>query len=258
MKGFLNRLTLTAMNGRGLLWLLLLWVPPALSAAELHVAVASNFSGVMKVIAARFEAQSGHRVILSFGSTGKHYAQIKNGAPFDLFFAADAHRPELLEQAQIASPGSRFTYAIGRVVLWSPSADYVDGQGDILNSGRYRYLAIANPILAPYGKAAREVLETRGLWADLNRRMVRGENIAQTFQFVSSGNAELGFVAYSQIRSSGRTIKGSVWVVPQALYTPIKQQAVLLREGEAARALMAFVRSDGMRRIIQEHGYDIP
>ncbi len=228
------------------------------SAEEIRVAVASNFSGAIKALAARFEADSGHKVTPVFGSTGKHYAQIINGAPFDAFFAADKKRPELLEQEGMALPGSRFTYAIGKVVLWSPKAGYVDAQGDVLLTGNFTYLAIANPRLAPYGRAAEEILRARGLWDELNARMVRGENIGQTFQFVRSGNAALGFVAGSQVRSLGHPLQGSLWEVPQGLYTPVEQQAVLIKENVVARAFLSFVKSDESRALVREFGYATP
>lgn len=228
------------------------------SADEVLVAAASNFIGAIGKIAHRFEAESGHKVTLTFGSTGKHYAQIRNGAPFDLFFAADAKRPTLLEDEGLALPGSRFTYAIGRLILWSPKQDFIEAQGKVLEQGKFRYLAIANPKLAPYGVAAREVLQSRGIWNALRGRMVRGENIGQTFQFVKSGNAQLGFIAYSQVKLPGRPVEGSFWEVPQSLYTPIEQQAVLLNDGEAARALLSFVKSDASLQIIRGFGYGIP
>ena len=215
-------------------------------AEEIRVAVASNFANVIKILSAQFEAATGHKVTLIYGSTGKHYAQIRNGAPFDAFFAADIKRPELLEKAGFALPGSRFTYARGKVVLWSPRAGYIDAEGEVLAKGAFTYLAIANPGLAPYGKAAEEVLRARGLWDELNTRVVRGENIGQAFQFVKSGNAELGFLAYSQVRRPGHPVEGSWWEVPQALYTPVDQQAVLLKENEVARAL------------VREFGYTTP
>jgi molybdate transport system substrate-binding protein len=227
-------------------------------AQEIRVAVASNFAGAMKKLVEDFEAHSDHSVTLSFGSTGKHFAQIKNGAPFHAFFAADIHRPQILEQEGIAVAGSRFTYAVGKLVLWSPRAGYVDASASILERGDFRFLAIANPTLAPYGKAAEEVLLARGLWSGLAGRLVRGENISQAFQFVRSGNAELGFVAYSQVQRPDRSIEGSYWEVPQGLYTPIAQQVVLLRENEAARAFLLFVRSPQASNIIRAHGYDTP
>jgi molybdate transport system substrate-binding protein len=227
-------------------------------ANELRVAVASNFADAMRVLAADFEVKTGHRVTLVFGSTGKHYAQIRNGAPFDVFFAADTARPQLLETQGVAQPGSRFTYAIGKVVLWSPRAGYVDPEGRVLRRASFRHLAIANPELAPYGKAAREVLQKLGLWDELKARTVRGQNVSQTFQFVKSGNAELGFVAYSQVARPGHPTEGSWWAVPQTLYAPIEQQAVLLQPSRIGADFLDFARSEGALELIRGYGYDTP
>ncbi len=227
-------------------------------ADEVNVAVASNFTAAINTITTRFEAQTAHKVTLISGSTGKHYAQIKNGAPFDVFFAADVDRPRLLEGEGFAVSGSRFTYAVGKIVLWSPREGYVDAEGKVLQKQEFRYLAIANPQLAPYGKAAQEVLSAKSLWDALQGRIVQGENIEQTFQFVESGNAELGFMAYSQIRRPDHPLAGSYWEVPQSLYSPIEQQAVLLKDREAARAFLSFVKGEDARTIIQAFGYDTP
>ena len=226
-----------------------------LSAAQINVAVASNFTDAITTISERFKARTSHHVTLIFGSTGKHYAQIKNGAPFDVFFAADIQRPKLLEKEGIALPESRFTYAFGKVVLWSPKSNYVDPKGNVLKRDGFRYLAIANPKLAPYGVAAQDVLQALGIWEELSGRLVRGENINQAFQFVKSGNAELGFVAYSQVKQPGRPVLGSVWEVPQALYTPIEQQAVLLKNSKVARSFLVFSQSEEAREIIRGYGY---
>jgi molybdate transport system substrate-binding protein len=228
------------------------------AADEIRVAVASNFADTMREITGRFEQQSGHNVTLVFGSTGMHYAQIRNGAPFDAFFAADVKRPKLLEEEGITLADSRFTYAVGKVVLWSPNADYVDPAGEVLEQGDFRHLALANPKLAPYGRAAREVLEKRGQWRNLQDRIVRGENVGQAFQFVNSGNAELGFVAWSQIKRPGRPLAGSWWEIPQALYSPIEQQAVLLNANSVARDFLSFVRGNEALRIIGAYGYGTP
>ncbi len=238
--------------------ILLLLTGGQATSAEIQVAVASNFADAIKAIANAFQAQTGHKVILIFGSTGKHYAQIRHGAPFDLFFAADSKRPARLEKEGVALPGSRFTYAIGRIVLWSPQEGLVDSAGKVLEKGRFRHLAVANPKLAPYGKAAQEVLRARGLWDRLQGRMVRGENIGQTFQFVKSGNAELGFVALSQVKRPGQTMKGSVWQVAESLYSPIEQQAVLLKDRDIARRFMQFVKSDESQAVIRGFGYGTP
>ena len=238
--------------------ILLCVLQSAASAGEVRIAAASNFSTALRAIVERFEADTGHRVSMSFGSTGKHYAQIRNGAPFDVFFAADRQRPTLLEAEGIALSGSRFNYALGRLVLWSPESSFVDAEGDVLDGGDFRHLAIANPLLAPYGRAAQQVLQARGLWEDLQARLVRGENIAQAYQFVRSGNARLGFVAYAQVMQPGGTVEGSFWLVPESLHAPIEQQAVLLRDTPAARDLLDFVRSEVSLAIIRDYGYNIP
>lgn len=235
------------------------WLPPGtVSAGEIRVAVASNFRLTLDELADRFESGGGHEIRVISGSTGKHYAQIVNGAPYDAFFAADAERPLRLEREQRCVPGSRFTYALGKLVLWSPQAGFVDPRGRILRDGRFRHLAIANPDLAPYGLAARQVLSSLELWEALAGRLVRGENIAQAFQFVASGNADLGFVSRAQLVLPGRSFGGSSWEPPQTLYDPIDQQAVLLRDSGPGRAFMAFVRSPEARALIRDHGYDVP
>lgn len=246
------------------LYSFLLFVTPALHCSqqsvspEIKVAVASNFAVTMNSLAERFESDSGHTVIVITGSTGKHYAQIRNGAPYDMYFAADVRRPELLEKEGVAIEASRFTYAIGRIVLWSPQPNYVDSTGTVLEQDDYFRLAIANPVHAPYGRAAQEVLRRRGLWEQLSRSIVRGENISQTFHFVRSGNADIGFVAYSQIVGINENESGSFWIVPQTMYSRIEQQAVLLKDGSAARAFLSFVRSATGRQIIHDHGYGTP
>ena len=227
-------------------------------ADELRVAVASNFAGAMRAIAASFEQHSGHDVRLVFGATGKHYAQILHGAPFDAYFAADLKRPRLLEQQGLTIAGSRFTYAIGRLALWSPRGGFVDQRGEVLSGGDFHHLAIANPKLAPYGRAAREVLRGRGLWQTLQDRLVRGENIGQTFAFVASGNAELGLIAWSQIKRPDQAMTGSWWRVPATLHAPIEQQAVLLRDRPATRSLMDYLHSDEAITIIHAYGYGTP
>ena len=228
------------------------------SADEIRVAVASNFSSTMKALTAQFEQQTNHRVILAFGSTGKHFAQIVNGAPFDAFFASDIDRPALLENDGLSIPDSRFTYAIGRLVLWSTKNDYVDSAGNVLERGNFKRLSIANPKLAPYGRAAQQVLQAKGLWTQLRDRIVRGENIAQTFQFIMSGNAQLGFVALSQIQQIETETRGSYWIVDKTLYESIEQQAVLINDNPTAKSFMDFVKSNIGRGIIQRSGYDTP
>ena len=237
---------------------MVLVAPPSLAADEIRVAVASNFRQAMNVVADRFEDTSGHTVTLIPGSTGKHYAQIVNGAPFDAFFAADAERPRALEAEKRIVPGSRFTYAIGKLVLWSAAERLVDPAGEILQSGSFDHLAIANPELAPYGEAARQVLQALGLWEELGSRLVRGENIGQTFQFVVTGNAELGFVARSQLYMPKHEFRGSAWEPSQTLYDPIQQQAVLLRDTPVGRDFMVFMRGEEARALIRAYGYDVP
>jgi len=227
-------------------------------ADELRIAVASNFATTMAALTSRFEQQSGHSVTIATGSTGKHYAQIVNGAPFDIFFAADVERPERLENEGLIVPGSRFTYAIGRLVLWSPLNNRADMNADILTTDTYQHLAIAHPRLAPYGKAAKQVLAKKGLWQQLQTRIVRGENIGQTFQFVKSGNAQLGFVALSQVTSLEPRSQSSYWLIDQSLYDKIEQQAVMLKSTPATQAFMRYAQSQEARTIIQQYGYDVP
>jgi len=245
---------------RDLRWLLLaaLLTSQPLQAAEIRVAVASNFRHAMAELATRFEAAAGHEVTVIPGSSGKHYAQIVHGAPFDAFFSADAERPLRLERERRIQPGSRFTYAIGKLVLWSPRDDFVDPEGKVLMVNAFAHLAIANPQLAPYGAAAREVLQSLGIWERLAGKLVRGENIGQAFQFVVSGNAELGLVSRAQLTMPGRPFGGSAWDPPQSLYNRIDQQAVLLEDSAAGRAFMAFVQSVEARALIRTYGYDVP
>jgi molybdate transport system substrate-binding protein len=219
-------------------------------------AVASNFTTAMERIAAHFNAKSGHRVVVSYGATGKFYAQIKHGAPFDVFLAADSKHPALLEQERLTVPGTRFTYAVGRLALWSARPGDVDDPGAILKTGDFKHLAIANPKTAPYGEAARTVLQRLGVWERIRPRLVMGENIAQTYQFVATGNAELGFVALAQLIEGAQ--QGSYWLVPQELHRPLVQQAVLLQHGQdnaAARALLEFLKGDEARTLIEALGY---
>jgi len=230
-------------------------------AAEVQLAVASNFTAPMQAIAADFEQDTGHKTSLAFGSTGKFYAQILNGAPFDVLLAADDEIPARLEREGLAVPGSRFTYAIGQLALWSGKPGYVDDKGEVLKRGAFGHLAIANPRLAPYGAAAVETLNGLGLLATMRPRFVQGENIAQTYQFVATGNAELGFVALSQIVADGKLTIGPAWIVPSSLHAPIRQDAVVLTKGKdnpAALALMKYRKQDKARAIVKAYGYDNP
>jgi molybdate transport system substrate-binding protein len=221
-------------------------------AADIRVATASNFAATLSKIAQQFEKETGHRVRLSTSSTGKHYAQIHNGAPFDAFFAADTRRPQLLEQQGKTVEGSRFTYALGTLALWSPNGE--DAQ-EMLFTSAFQRLAIANPRLAPYGQASKEALKHLGLWKVLERKLVRGENIGQTYHFVHSGSAELGLVALSQLRDPKHPQRGSIWLVPESYHDPIEQQAVRLTDKKAAEEFMDFVKSPSALAIIERYGY---
>jgi molybdate transport system substrate-binding protein len=252
-----------AMSIRRFLAAVLIAAAPVMAAAdEVQLAVAANFAAPAKHLAERFaQGSGGHKVLISTGSTGKFYAQIKNGAPFDVLLSADAETPSRMEKEGLVVPGQRFTYALGKLVLWSPQANLVDERGEVLRKQAFRRLSIANPRLAPYGAAAQQVMEKLGVWSGLQERLVLGENIAQAYQFVSSGNAELGFVAYSQIRDPDRATTGSFWLVPQTLYAPIQQDAALLIRAEgnqAARQFLAFLRSAPARELILAYGYDLP
>lgn len=240
--------------------LLLFALPVAAHAAEVLVAVAANFTAPMQAIAAEFTRDTGHQARLAFGSSGKFYAQIRHGAPFQVFLCADDEKPAKLEQAGMAVPGSRFTYAVGTLVLWSAKSGYVDARGEVLKRGQFHKLALANPKLAPYGVAASEVLDGLGLKSALEPKFVQGENIAQAWQFVGTGNAELGFVALSQVMQDGKVATGSAWIVPASLHTPIRQDAVILAGGKgnaAAEALVKYLKSEKAKAIIRSYGYDI-
>jgi molybdate transport system substrate-binding protein len=241
-----------------LLFALVLPAAFAARAGEVGVAVASNFIAPMQAIAALFEKDTGHRARLSSGSSGNFYAQIRNGAPFQILLSADDEVPARLERDGLTVPGSIFAYAIGVLVLWSADPGRVDAEGQVLRAGNFARLAIANPKLAPYGKAATETLGALGLLPALAPKFVQGENIAQTHQFVASGNAELGFVATSQVMKDGRIVAGSAWLVPQRLYQPLRQDAVLLaagRDNPAAAALMNYLKAEPARAIMRSYGY---
>lgn len=228
------------------------------AAAEVSVAVAANFTAPMQKIAAMFEQDTGHKAVLSFGATGKFYAQIANGAPFQVLLSADDETPTRLVREGRGVSGSQFTYAIGQLVLWSATPGYVDAQGAVLKTGDFKHLAVANPKLAPYGAAAMQTLEKLGLVAQVQPRFVTGENIGQTYQFVATGNAQLGFVALSQVMVDGKIEKGSAWQVPASMHDPIRQDAVLLEPGKtngAAQALLQYLQTDKARAVIRSYGY---
>ena len=240
-------------------WLAVLMTAAPTQAAEVMAAVAANFTAPMKMLAKSFEQDTGHKLVLSFGSTGSFYAQIKNGAPFDVLLAADSDTPLRLEKDGLGVAGSRFTYATGRLVLWSPKAGVVDDQGSVLSSGKFQRLAIANPKLAPYGAAAMQVLANLGLEATVQPKLVQGENIAQAYQFTASENAQIGFVALSQVFMQGHISQGSAWVVPAHLHAPLQQDAIVLRKGQdnpGAQALRVYLQSEKARRTLQTFGYD--
>jgi molybdate transport system substrate-binding protein len=230
----------------------------AARAGEVKVAVASNFAGPLARIAKGFTAASGHTLKVSSGATGKFRTQIRSGAPFEVLIAADDDTPQQLITAGLGVKGSDFTYAIGKLVLWSAKPGVVDTDGQVLAGKGFAHLAIANPKVAPYGAAALEVIKARGLSDALAPRLVTAESIAQAFQFVSTGNAELGFVALSQVAVPGKPVTGSYWLVPPHLYGEIRQDAVLLKAGEknpAARALLDYLRSAPARAVIAAWGY---
>jgi len=231
------------------------------SAEEVHVAVAANFRLTLREIVKNFERDTTHTVLINSGSSGKFYAQIKHGAPFDVFFSADVMRPQRIEEEGLAVPGSRFTYAIGRLTLWSPDPNMIKGEGlTVLSSGLFEHLAMANPKTAPYGTAAKRTLETLGLWHHIQGRIVQGENIAQAFHFVYSQNAQLGFMALSQVLDPKINGAGSRWDVPEHLHNPLRQQAILLIHGQhntAAQAFLDYVKGPNARTIIEQFGYGL-
>lgn len=232
----------------------------AIHAAEAQVAVAANFAEPMKAIAAVLQKTSGHTLKISTGASGAFYTQIRNGAPFDVFLSADNERPEMLEKDGLAQPGTRFTYATGKLVLWSVKPGRVDGKGAVLKAADLGKVAFANPKTAPYGAAAVQVLDKLGLKDVVTPKLVQGESIGQTFNFVKTGNADVGFVAMSQVLEGGKLKEGSMWVIPQASYDPIRQDAVLLKKGagnEAAKALLQLLQSPNIKDLIRSYGYDL-
>ncbi|MDB5428508.1 MAG: molybdenum transporter, periplasmic molybdate-binding protein [Phenylobacterium sp.] len=229
----------------------------AARAAETQVAVAANFTEPAKAIAAAFRAATGHTAVLSFGSSGQFYAQMAHGAPYEVFLSADADRPKQAERDGLGVAGTRFTYAVGRLVLYSKTPGLVDGGGAVLSSGRFKKLSIADPAAAPYGLAAVQTMQKRGVYEALKPKIVMGGSITQAYQFVDTGAAELGFVAYSQVINTPR---GSRWLVPAADHAPIDQQAILLYTGQnnvAAEAFLAFLKSPAAVAIIKKYGYEV-
>lgn len=229
-------------------------------ADEIQVAVAANFAGPLKSIAADFEKESGHKLVVSADATGKLYAQIKNGAPFEILLSADQETPGKLAKEGDAVAGTQYTYAIGKLALWSAKPNFVDNKGDVLKTGNFAHIALANPKTAPYGAAGVEVMKKLGVLDALTSKFVQGENIAQTYQFISTGNAELGFVALSQVIKEGQITEGSGWIVDPTLYSPIKQDAILLTKGKAHKAAEAFLfylQSVKTKASIRKFGYEI-
>ncbi|MFC4276373.1 molybdate ABC transporter substrate-binding protein [Achromobacter aloeverae] len=229
-------------------------------AGEVQVAVAANFTAPVKAIAAEFEKETGNKVVAAFGATGQFYAQIQNGAPFEVFLAADDSTPAKLESEKRIVPGSRFTYATGALALWSAKEGYVDDQGEVLKKNQFKHLSIANPKAAPYGLAAVQTLEKLGLAQAVKDKIVEGQNITQAQQFIATGNAELGFVALSQIYKDGKVTGGSAWVVPASMHEPIRQDAVILDKGGAnpvAKAFADYLKGPKAAAIIKSYGYQL-
>lgn len=245
---------------RFIYWVILLSfvLSGAVSAGSVQVAVASNFADTLDLISKDFHELTGHQVIMTSGATGKFYAQIKSGAPFEVFLSADASTPMKLEEEGLVVSGSRFTYAIGRLVLWSSAPHFLDSDGKALRQGRFDHLSIANPKTAPYGAAAMEIIRKQGLEATLAPKLVQGENIAQALQFVVSGNAQLGFVALSQVYKDGQLTSGSAWFIPDGEYEPIRQDVALLKNGvgnPAAKAFLAYLKSPAALSVMSSFGY---
>nr|WP_232790601.1 MULTISPECIES: molybdate ABC transporter substrate-binding protein [Pseudomonas] len=227
-------------------------------ADEVQVAVAANFTAPIQAIAADFKKDTGHTLVAAYGATGQFYTQIKNGAPFQVFLSADDTTPQKLEAEGETVKGSRFTYAVGTLALWSAKDGYVDAQGEVLKRNAFKHLSIANPKTAPYGLAATQVLAREGLTDQVRDKIVEGQNITQAYQFVSTGNAELGFVALSQIYKDGKVSSGSAWIVPSSLHDPIKQDAVILAKGKdsaAAKALVDYLKGPKAAAVIKSYGY---
>ena len=243
--------------------LLLLWLwfsSPLLHAGEVKIAVAANFLNTLHILAPIFEKNTGHHLLISAGSTGKLYAQLHHGAPYDVFLAADDKHPAFLEKEGLVMPGRRITYAVGRLVVWSGRSMPSQEGAQIFQQAGIRHVAIANPATAPYGRAAYQALNVMGLWSTLQSRIVQGEDVGQVFQFVASGNAQLGFVALAQIQNPKNTLPREYWLVPEELYDPIVQDMVLLKKAEnnsAAHAFVAFMQTAQARTLIQQAGYKV-
>jgi molybdate transport system substrate-binding protein len=245
---------------RTVITLTLLLFGQASWSATVLVAVAANFSKPMTEIVSQFEKATGHSVKLSFGSSGKFVSQLENGGPFEVLVSADEKGPEKLEQAGLTVPNTRFVYALGKLVLWSSKPNFVDDKGKILMTSNFKHLALADPKVAPYGAAAIDVLKKMKLLEKLQPLFVQGENIAQTYQFISTANAELGFLALSQVIENGKIVGGSSWIIPDNLHAPIRQGAVLMKKGAenpAARALIDYLKSIPALAIINKYGYDL-
>ena len=245
---------------RTVITLALLLFGQASWSATVLVAVAANFSKPMTEIVSQFEKATGHSAKLSFGSSGKFVSQLENGGPFEVLLSADEKGPEKLEQAGLTVPNSRFVYALGKLVLWSATPNFVDDEGKILMTSNFKHLALADPKVAPYGAAAIDVLKKLKLFEKLQPLFVQGENIAQTYQFISTANAELGFLALSQVIENGKIVGGSSWIIPDNLHAPIRQGAVIMKKGAenpAARALIDYLKSIPALAIIKKYGYDL-
>lgn len=236
-------------------------LPGAALADNVNIAVAANFTAPMKNLVAQFEKGTAHKVAVSLGATGKFYAQIKTGAPFDVFLSADGETPARLEKEGNAVTGSRFTYAVGRLALWSATPGFVDAQGEVLKSGTFANIALASPKLAPYGAAAVQTMIRLGLLAVLEPKFVQGESIGQAYSFVATGNAALGFVALAQVFEDGKIKTGSGWIVPARLHRPLRQDAVILARGKdnkGAADFMRFLKTNTSRAVIRSYGYETP
>jgi molybdate transport system substrate-binding protein len=230
-------------------------------AAEIKVAVASNFANVLKEIAVEFQKDTGHQLAITPGATGKFYAQISNGAPFDVFLSADDETPRKLAQEGKAIAASQFTYAIGRLALWSPNPEMVDKNADILKTDKFKFIAIANAKVAPYGRAAVQTMQKLGVLSAIEPRVVQGESITQTHQFVTTGNAQLGFIALSQVWENNRIKSGAGWIIPEEMHEQLRQDVVLLnpgKESSAANALVNYLKSDKAKKLIERYGYKLP